>query len=177
MQSLFNNPSISIAGNQDIDELVTLVNSAYRGEGSKKGWTTEALLLDGIRVNQEAVQKQITAPGAVILKYTDESGSLIGCVYLQKQDTRIYLGMLTVSPGLQAKGIGKQLLAASEVYAVQQGCNMITMTVISVRVELIAWYKRHGYRATGETRPFPKGPEFGTPKQELEFIVLEKQVI
>jgi ribosomal protein S18 acetylase RimI-like enzyme len=84
--------------------------------------------------------------------------------------------MLTVSPGLQAKGIGKQLLAASEIYAVQQDCSIITMTVISVREELIAWYKRHGYRATGETRPFPKGPEFGIPKQELEFIVLEKHV-
>lgn len=84
--------------------------------------------------------------------------------------------MLTVSPELQAKGIGKQLLAAAESMAKSEGCKTIQMTVISVRKELIAWYERHGYAATGETAPFPTDPKFGLPKQSLAFIVLEKQM-
>ncbi len=171
---MFDNLQISIADNSDIDELVNLVNSAYRGDGSKKGWTTEADLLDGIRTERGTLQKQMETPGVVILKSTDENRAIIGCVYLQLQISKLYLGMLTVSPDVQAKGIGKQLLAASEVYAAENKCIAVVMTVISVRKELIAWYERHGYHATGETRPFPTGPEFGIPKQALSFIVMEK---
>ncbi|MEK7199822.1 MAG: GNAT family N-acetyltransferase, partial [Bacteroidota bacterium] len=87
-----------------------------------------------------------------------------------------YLGMLTVNPLLQAQGIGKQLLLAAEAYARQNNCNGITMTVIAVRHELIAWYERHGYRPTGETEPFPADPVFGLPKQVLYFIVMEKAI-
>jgi GNAT superfamily N-acetyltransferase len=82
--------------------------------------------------------------------------------------------MLTVNPELQGWGIGKRLLSAAEAHARQVGCIAITMTVISVRSELIAWYERHGYRATGETEPFPTDPAFGLPKQPLHFIVMEK---
>jgi hypothetical protein len=48
------------------------------------------------------------------------------------------------------------------------------MTVISVRHELIAWYERHGYAKTDETKPFPTDPTFGIPKQPLEFVVMKK---
>lgn len=167
---------ITIAGTVDIPALEILVNSAYRGDSSKKGWTTEADLLDGIRTNQTSLTKMIENPGAVILKCIDQESQLIGCVFLQKKGTKLYLGMLTVSPELQAKGIGKKLLAAAENQAKQTACTVITMTVISVRHELIAWYERHGYRPTGETEPFPASPDFGLPKQLLHFIVMEKAV-
>lgn len=167
---------ITTATSKDIPALVLLVNSAYRGEGSKKGWTTEADLLDGIRTDTDALQKLIGDPGAVILKYTGESGILQACVYLHKKENQLYLGMLSVSPELQAKGIGKQLLAVSAGYAKHMGCSSITMTVISIRKELIAWYERHGYRATGETEPFPTSLKFGRPRQPLVFIVMEKKI-
>ena len=170
----FTNPCISIAGKNDIDEIVSLVNSAYRGESSKEGWTTEAALLDGLRTNHASLEKQFTQPGACLLKYQNEEKRIIGCVYLQKKANSLYLGMLTVSPILQNRGTGKQLLAAAEQYAKQAGCNEITMTVISVRHELIAWYERHGYTRTGYIQDFPKEKEFGIPKQKLFFIVLEK---
>jgi ribosomal protein S18 acetylase RimI-like enzyme len=167
---------IAIVTETDIAALNTLVNSAYRGESSKKGWTTEADLLDGLRTNPESLKQMIDEPGAVILKYSDEQKLLLGCVYLKKQQDKLYLGMLTVSPELQAKGIGKQLLAAADHYAREKACHKITMTVISVRHELIAWYERHGYKATGETAPFPNGPEFGLPKTPIHFIVMEKDI-
>ncbi|HTL09695.1 MAG TPA: GNAT family N-acetyltransferase, partial [Chitinophagaceae bacterium] len=144
------------------------------GEDAKKGWTTEADLLDGIRTDEDALQSLMQTPGAVMLTARDTENTIAGCVYLERQAGSFYLGMLTVSPLLQAGGIGKQLLYAAEDYVRQQGYNSITMSVISVRHELIAWYQRHGYAATGDTKPFPSSPAFGIPKQPLEFIVMKK---
>ncbi|MVM38211.1 GNAT family N-acetyltransferase [Spirosoma sp. HMF3257] len=165
--------TISSATDQDIPALDTLVNSAYRGESSKKGWTTEADLLGGIRTDERGLQAMLQNPNATILKYETE-GQLLGCVYLETKGTDLYLGMLTVSPEAQAGGIGKQLLAEAEQRAILQHCRAITMTVITVRYELIAWYERRGYRATGVKLPFPNDPSFGILKQPLEFMVMEK---
>lgn len=167
---------IAPATKEDIPALNRLVNSAYRGDTSRKGWTTEADLLDGIRTDPDALKDMMEQPGAVILKCVDKHENLRGCVFLKKTENQLYLGMLTVSPELQGGGIGKKLLEASEAYAREKGCNKIIMTVISVRGELIAWYERKGFRTTGEKSPFPKDPRFGIPKQELEFVVMEKDV-
>lgn len=167
---------IAPATKEDIAALNQLVNSAYRGDSSRKGWTTEADLLDGIRTDPEALEDMMDQPGAVILKCTDSRGELRGCVFLKKTESQLYLGMLTVSPELQGGGIGKKLLDASEQYARERGCTKIIMTVISVRKELIAWYERKGFRTTGEKSPFPSDPRFGIPKQDLEFVVMEKAV-
>ena len=165
-----------IATDADIPQLVSLVNSAYRGDSSKKGWTTEADLLDGIRTDEEALGKMIRQPDSVILKFTNNEADLVGCVNLQKQGDKMYLGMLTVSPCIQAQGIGKEIVNVAEEYARQQGCSSVVMTVITVRHELIKWYERRGYHQTEEKRPFPADPRFGIPKQPLEFVVMEKQL-
>ncbi|GAB4056009.1 GNAT family N-acetyltransferase [Spirosoma litoris] len=165
--------SISPATEQDIPALDKLVNSAYRGESSKKGWTTEADLIDGQRTNEYGLREMLQTPHATILKY-EESGKLLGCVYLEKKGTELYLGMLTVSPDAQTGGIGKQLMAAAEKHAIELHCTAITMTVITVRHELIAWYKRRGYQPTGERIPFPNNPNLGILKQPLEFMVMKK---
>ena len=173
---MFSSLQITRATDKDIPALHQLVNSAYRGESSKKGWTTEADLLDGIRTDEEGLKAMMHQTNAVILKYEDESNNLIGCVYLQQQKDELYLGMLTVSPELQAKGIGKQLLNAANNYALKHDCAAIVMTVISARKELIAWYERQGFHTTGETKPFPNDVRFGIPKQHLEFIVMRKEL-
>ena len=167
---------ITKATSDDIPELNKLVNSAYRGESSKKGWTTEERLLGGIRTDEEGLTQTFENKNVTILKYT-ENDKIIGTVSLEKQGEKLYLGMLTVSPDLQGGGIGKQLLKAAEVFAQEENIPIIVMTVISVRAELIAWYERHGYVRTGEIKPFPMDdPNFGLPKEFLEFIVLEKNV-
>ncbi|MDE3236789.1 MAG: GNAT family N-acetyltransferase [Bacteroidota bacterium] len=159
----------------DIYALNNLVNSAYRGDASKKGWTTEADLLEGIRTDPESLAALLNNTNASILKYTEQD-ELLGCVYLEKKLNKMYLGMLSVQPGMQAKGIGKMLLQAAEAYALEHNCTHVTMTVISVRDELIKWYERKGFKSTGEKEPFPSDPKFGIPKQPLEFIVMEKPV-
>ncbi|MBI2282376.1 MAG: GNAT family N-acetyltransferase [Bacteroidetes bacterium] len=173
----FPNPNITITTREDVADLHRLVNSAYRGDSSRKGWTTEANLLDGQRTSEKLLLEMMEEPEAVILKYADPENDLLqACVYLKNKSGKLYLGMLTVNPELQARGIGKQLLAAAEFYAEQVNATAIQMTVISVRSELIAWYERHGFRKTGQTEPFPADPEFGLPKQALEFIVMEKDL-
>lgn len=170
------NNEIILASSKDAPELDALVNSAYRGDSSHQGWTTEADLLDGTRTDAAAIEEIINKPGFSILKYV-EDGKILGCVELHKENEKLYLGMLSVLPHLQGKGIGKKLLKAAEEEAKMQKCNSIFMTVISVRNELIDWYVRHGYINTGEHKPFAfNDPRFGQPKKQLEFVVLEKLI-
>ena len=169
--------TITIATVNDVVELVQLVNSAYRGESSKRGWTTEADLLDGIRTDEESMLQLITDPTSEVLQCRNRKNELLVCVNLRANIDQLYLGMLTVSPTLQGEGIGKELLRASEQYATENNFSAITMSVISIRTELIAWYERRGYSRTGETKPFPASdPRFGIPKQALEFIMLRKKI-
>ena len=166
---------VSVASTNDIPALVTLLNSAYRGDFSKKGWTTEADLISGdIRTDEASVQDLLQIPGAVFLKHENADGQLVGCVFLQKMGSRLYLGMLSVSPLTQAQGIGKQILAAAVSYAIASGCTSIFMKVISARPELIAWYERHGYVFTGEKESFPEDGRFGKPLVPIEFHIMEK---
>lgn len=168
---------VSPANIQDIPALVTLINSAYRGEASKKGWTTEADLLEGeLRTDIPTLTAIIENKDAVILKHISENGSITGCVYLHIKEKGLYLGMLTVSPQLQGAGIGKQLLAAADSYARENNYDSVFMNVISVRYELIAWYERNGYRQTNERTPFPADQRFGIPTQPLEFVIMEKKL-
>lgn len=169
---------IAIASLQDIPSLVELINSAYRGETAKLGWTTEAHLIEGLRTDEQHLTETFSLPGTTFLKYLDESGAIVACMRLQKQpEAKLYLGMLTVSPTLQAKGIGKKLLQAADEYAQKEHCRAIYMTVFSARPELIAWYERHGYQKTGEIVPFQPNQRFEVMMTEtLEFLVLEKEI-
>lgn len=161
---------------KDISALNKLINSAYRGESSKKGWTTEATILEGLRTTEQELSEIIQNTKNTILKFT-ENKLIIGCVLLIEKEQQLYLGMLTVSPELQNSGIGKKLLRQAEIHASALGLPKIVMTVISVREELIAWYKRNGYADTGAREPFPVS-DVHIPITEvpLEFIVMEKRI-
>jgi GNAT superfamily N-acetyltransferase len=161
----------------DVPELNVLVNNAYRGEESKKGWTSEADMLDGLRIDEDMLKTYFENEAITILKHTDDKGLITGCVYLEVKGSKLYLGMFSVSPVLQGKGVGRGLLEAAEELAKQFNCNTITMTVISTRAELISWYERRGYAFTGEMQPFHAHGRFGNPKQLIELIVMEKAVV
>jgi ribosomal protein S18 acetylase RimI-like enzyme len=169
--------SISVAEEKDISSLVALMDSAYRGENSKQGWTSEAdLFIGNRRTDETTIINLMKKPGAIFLKHLNEEAVIDGCVFLHKKDAKIYLGMFCVSPMEQGKGIGKKLLSAAEEYARKQNCTAIYMTVITVREELIAWYEKYGYQKTGRVLPFPVDERFGIPSQPLEMLVLEKSI-
>ena len=170
------------AGPEDLTAVAALVNAAYRGESSRRGWTTEADLIGGQRTDASSLADDLAAtPGAQLLVLSDAAdGPPLGCVWLEPADHpgAWYLGMLTIRPDLQARGLGRELLADAEAAAKARGAQRIRMTVISIRPELIAWYGRRGYAATGETQPFPYGDlRRGEPKRDdLSFLVLEKRL-
>jgi len=168
---------ISPADPADIPAIEVIVNGAYRGDHSKKGWTSEADLIEGsLRTDRNALLQLLQSPGATILKHTGENGEINGCVYLQLQDRYMELGMLSVNPDVQAAGIGKRLLTAAIDHAKINGKSKIKIKVISLRKELIAWYERHGYHFTGEQEPMPAHANFGRPKQPLFFITMVKNL-
>jgi ribosomal protein S18 acetylase RimI-like enzyme len=173
----FSNSNIAFATVADIPAVKNLLNDAYRGENSKQGWTTEAGLIAGdTRTDENMIREVMDKPGSVILIYKDGQDAITGCVNLQKHGTKIYLGMFSVSPQLQGGGIGKKLLQTAEAYALHMNCNAIYMSVISVRTELIDWYKRHGYVDKGERKPFEEDGLTGKHLQPLEFMILEKSL-
>lgn len=170
----YNINAISEATLADVPQLAALINSGYRGDESLKGWTSEAHLLDGQRVDEDELIRQMNDASTTILKYSDDAGNIKGCVSLQKQRDKLYLGMLTVQPLAQTGGIGKQLLAAAEDFARSVGLYTITMTVITSRHELIAYYERRGYSKTGELVDLHIPERFGIPRQPLQFLKMNK---
>lgn len=169
----------------DAEAVVALVESAYRGESSRAGWTTEADLLDGQRTDLAEVTGLLAAPDVRILLAEDSDGGLgglgglVGCCQLERRDSAAYFGMFAVSPTRQGDGIGAALLDRAERHARRTwGALRMELLVISVRTELLAWYDRRGYRLTGQVEPFPLGdPHFGLPRRDdLEFVVMAKDL-
>jgi len=165
------------AHKDDIPGIVTLVNAAYRGDTSRLGWTTEAELLDGQRTDTDEIASFIEVPDSLILVCI-KNREVIGSLYLQSTPDGVKLGMLAIQPTLQGGGIGRQFLCmAEEVARAKWGAKKITMTVITLREELIAYYERRGYRRTGVICEFPSGENFGIPKVSgLALEVLEKNI-
>lgn len=163
----------------DIPALHALVESAYRGEASRAGWTTEADLLDGQRTDVEDLASILADPEQGLLTAW-RGEDLIGCILIARRGEGIgYFGMLSVSPTLQGGGLGRKLVGAAEAAMAERfGARRVRISVIPQRETLIAWYERLGYAATGETLPFPYGDErFGLPKRDdLSFIVMEKAI-
>ena len=174
---VFSNPKITLAGEADLPRILDILNAAYRGKISEKGWTSETHLIAGeVRTTLAILKETFQMPGSVFLKYTGEDGIISGCVNLQQKPEGIYLGMLAVYPTLQAAGTGRQLMHAAEEFAKAAGCTKIFMTVISVRHELIEWYSRRGYSDTGRREAFEEDGIHGTHLQQMDFAVLEKQL-
>ena len=160
----------------DVPALVALVTSAYRGESSRAGWTTEADLLDGNRIDPDVLRGDIEREHSRVL-LASRDGVLLGCAHVAIENGAGYFGMFAVDPLLQAGGIGKAILAEAErVVRDEWQLPVMRMTVIDLREDLIGWYERRGYRRTGIKKPFPAvDPRFGLPRRDdLRFEVLEK---
>ena len=165
----------------DVGALVALVESAYRGDASRAGWTTEADLLDGRRTGEDDIAACINRDRSMIL-IGERDGELLACAHVAVESVSDagdvgYFGMFSVRPQLQRAGIGKAMLSEAERIARDEWrLPSMRMTVIDLRDELIAFYERRGYYRTGVTKPFPYGDDrFGIPQRDdLRFEVLEK---
>lgn len=162
----------------DVPALVDLVNACYRGDDSRAGWTTEADLLGGRRIDAQGMSALLESPATKIL-LAEADGALVACCELQRSVNGTYFGMFSVRPTVQGAGLGRRVLAEAERTAAQLwGSRLMRMKVIKQRTELIAWYERRGYTNTGKTEPFPYGnPALGEPKRpDLAFVELTKEL-
>lgn len=165
----------------DVDLIVQLVHSAYRGESSRAGWTTEADLLDGQRTDPQEVAELVVDPAQRLI-LSELSGEVCGCVLASCDAVKhppavAHIGMFAVRPLLQGRGLGKGLLREAERVARDDfQAERAEMTVIEQRPDILAWYQRLGYALTGRSEPFPYGnPRFGLPRRpDLRFLVLAK---
>lgn len=164
------------AGAADVPALVALVTSAYRGESSRAGWTTEADLLDGNRIDPDVLRQDLARKRSRVI-VAERDGRMVACAHVADEDGAGYFGMFAVDPKQQGGGIGDSVLREAERVAREEWrLPAMRMTVIDLRDSLIAWYERRGYRRTGVSKPFPYGDaRFGIPKRDdLRFEVLEK---
>nr|WP_026119132.1 GNAT family N-acetyltransferase [Nocardiopsis ganjiahuensis] len=162
----------------DARALVDLVNSCYRGDSSRQGWTTEADFLGGQRVGSDTMAELLARTNTLVLVGESE-GEIVTCCELQRSVNGAYFGMFSVRPDLQGAGLGRVVLAEAERTAAREwGCRLMRMKVLKQRPELIAWYERRGYTSTGKTEPFPYGDtDFGLPKQDdLAFVELTREL-
>ena len=166
------------ATHADIPALVELVTSAYRGDASRVGWTTEADMLDGQRIDPVGLLHDITRPRSIVL-LAERDGALLACAHVAEEDGAGYFGMFSVRPDLQGGGVGKAVMGEAErIVRDQWALPAMRMTVIDIRDELIAFYQRRGYARTGIHKPFPYGDErYGIPlRDDLRFEVLQKDL-
>jgi GNAT superfamily N-acetyltransferase len=164
------------ATHADIPAVVALVESAYRGDDSRVGWTTEADLLEGRRTGPDDIEAILAREQSRLL-LVERDGELLACAHVAVEDGAGYFGMFSVQPRLQGGGIGSRVLAEAErIAAGDWHCPSMRMTVIDIRDDLIPFYLRRGYRRTGIFKPFPYGDaRFGLPKRDdLRFEILEK---
>ncbi len=165
---------------EDAAAVLALVRSAYRGDSSRAGWTTEADLVADERIDTDGILAKINHPSGVVLVAHDSAGKLAGCCeLLQKDGDLAYFGLFAVDPTRQAGGLGRSILAHAEQYAkTAWGVRCIEMCVIWTREELISWYVRRGYRKTDRTLPFPYAHLVNGKalRDDLYFTVLDKEL-
>jgi N-acetylglutamate synthase-like GNAT family acetyltransferase len=159
----------------DVPAIVRLVDSAYRGETSRQGWTHEADLLDGSRTDTGSVAAIVERADSTLL-LVEHDELLVGCCHLELRDQYAYFGMFAIRPDRQGGGLGKAVLAEAERRVrARWRVGEMRMTVLAQRAELISYYERRGYRRTGKVLDFPYGDDrFGVPRRAdlaLELLV------
>ncbi|KAK8913289.1 hypothetical protein H634G_08481 [Metarhizium anisopliae BRIP 53293] len=168
------------ATDADARDVQALIKSAYRGESSRAGWTTEADLVADDRIDEAGVVSKINQKNGLVLVAHDEAGALAGCCEIECKAGGIgYFGLFAVDPTRQAGGLGRRILTEAENIARDElGVRVLEMLVIWPRKELVDWYIRRGYTKTEKTRPFPYGHLVNGQalRDDLYFVVLEKEL-
>lgn len=175
------------AQQNQIDVLVELVNQAYRPDEAEQSWSNEAHLVKGNRISQQQMQALWTDHSTLLILKSMQMDTakkrlvekILGCVYIEYQDTAAYIGMLTIAITYQNQGLGHLMLGQAEQHIKKRAAiKTIQMSVLSGRPELLAFYQRRGYQLTGESSAYPVDADVGQPfDANLKIIKLEKNLM
>ena len=133
--------SVRRATPDDAGPLAELINEAY---------AIEASFVEGDRTSAEEVSAMTRGGVFLVL---EQEGGVAAAIYLERQGTALYFGMLAVRPELQGMGLGKRLVRIAEAMGEATGATEMTLRIVNLREELGRWYRSLGYREVG-TSPF-----------------------
>jgi N-acetylglutamate synthase-like GNAT family acetyltransferase len=162
----------------DAKDLVKVIRSAYRGDISRRGWTSEADLVGGDRIDVDQVLALAEANNSFFL-VLEKNGEVVGCCHVESRGGGCcYFSTFSINPALQGAGLGDYLLREAELLAVATyKSTQMELAVLDQQTKLIEWYRRRDFSFTGETRPFPVDEKFAKPLREnLYFVVLKKDL-
>jgi GNAT superfamily N-acetyltransferase len=155
-------PRIRLASDDDVRELTRLINAAF---------VVEQVVFDGNRVDELGVRAYM---GSGTFLVAEDSAGMVGCVYVETRGDRSYLGLLSVQPARQGRGLGRQLVAAAEKFARESGSRIMDLRVISARgQQLLPFYQRLGYGFV-RTEPFPADLVTKVPSH---YLLMSKQLV
>ena len=126
----------------DAGTIAQMINLAFE---------VEQFFVEGSRITIEEVHRLM---GKGTFWLIEHQAVPAGCVYVEPQGDRAYLGLLSVVPSSQGTGLGRSLMIAAEDYARDMGCKFMDLRVVNVRPELAPFYNKLGYQKNG-TAPFP----------------------
>lgn len=153
------NPRLRTAKPEDAEAIARLVNDAFR---------PERLFIDHDRTDPEKVRALLDKGKFLLLQ---EGNHLLGCVYTELRGEHGYFGLLAVDPKCQKSGLGARLIAAAEQDCRAAGCRFMDLTLVNLRTELPAYYRKFGYTESG-TLPFPADQH--PPKVPVHLIRMSK---
>lgn len=152
-------PEIRKATESDAANITVVINQAFG--------PAEHYFVDGDRISTEEVLDSIGI-GAFLV--AEKEGEMVGCVYVEPRGERAYLGLLSVNPNHQQRGMGVRLMRAAEEFCVAAGCRFMDIKIVNLRTELPGYYRKFGYNETGSS-PFPAEVETKIP---CHFIDMSK---
>ncbi len=158
-----------VATAEDVPALVALINRAYR---------VEEPFIAGPRTGEDDVRRRLAKADACFLVIDGDgpdarAGAPAGAVYVELRGARGYLGMLSVDPDRQHRGLGRALVAAVEARCRAAGCRFLDLDVVSLRRELPPFYARLGFAAY-DTAPFPEPARL---RREACLVLMTKPLV
>lgn len=174
-----NNIFIREAIHSDIPVIEELIENGYRNDVAKQGWTHETDLLVGARLQVGEIETCLNDSNQKFF-IACEGDKQVGVICVFRDKDWIEFGKIAVDPNCQGKGIGKILIAKVEEFVRDKWqANNLKLCVLTVRTELIDFYRRLGFEATGEIIDFVKIHPYVVLKDGVDdlFIqVMEKQI-
>ncbi len=158
------NYAVRIATVTDIDELVRMINRAF---------VVESFCVIGDRTNHDDIRGRFDLGTFLVIDDPVNAGRLLASVYVTSGIPRGYLGLLSVDPNAQGRGLSLVMAKAAEDFCRAAGCEWLDLTVVNVRKNLFPLYTRLGF-APFDVMVFPQPAKMRMP---LHLVKMTKPLV